>query len=66
MNGFDSLMNESNFTFKRGQKIKFTNSRGDVQTGSYVMASSASGYIVLNVGGAHGRAQVVHTNSIIA
>lgn len=62
--GFDSLMNESRYTYKRGQTIKYTDRFGKEQKGKYVMASSAEGYIVLNAGGPHGRPVVVHEDSI--
>lgn len=46
----DSLLNEMKLDFKRGQKISYRNHLGQVQHGTYVMASSAEGYIVLNRG----------------
>jgi len=65
MIGFDSLMNESKYNLKRGQIIKYRDARGEVRRGRYVMAGSADGYIVLNVGGRYGRPAVVPVSKII-
>jgi hypothetical protein len=46
----DSLLNEMKLDFKRGQKISYKDNRGGISHGTYVMASSAEGYIVLDRG----------------
>lgn len=61
----DSLLNEMKLDFKRGQRIKFTDHRGDVRVGKYVMASSAEGYIVLDMGGNYGTPKVIPIDKII-
>lgn len=59
----DSLINETKLNFKRGQKIKYISTGGEYRTGTYVMASSAEGYVVLDRG--NGQPVVVATNRII-
>lgn len=49
--------------FKRGQKIKYIASGGEHKTGTYVMASSAEGHVVLDRG--NGQPVVVAINRII-
>lgn len=61
----DSLLNEIKLDFKRGQRIKFTDHRGDVRVGKYVMAGSAEGYIVLDMGGNYGTPKVVPITAIV-
>lgn len=46
----DSLLNEMKLNFKRGQKISYRKVNGEIGHGTYVMASSAEGYIVLDRG----------------
>ena len=46
----DSLLNETKLDFKHGQRIKYFDSLGRVKFGTYVMASSAEGYVVLDKG----------------
>ncbi len=46
----DSLLNEMKLDFKRGQTIKYFNHIGKIKFGTYVMASSAEGYVVLDKG----------------
>lgn len=64
MNGILSLMNETG-DYARGQRITFVDRFGKKSTGKYVMASSADGYVVLNMGGRHGTPAVVAISSII-
>jgi len=59
----DSLLNEMKLNFKRGQKIKYIASGGEHRTGTYVMASSVEGYVVLDRG--NGQPIVVPLNKII-
>lgn len=59
----DSLLNEMKYNFKRGQRIKYIASGGAYKTGTYVMASSAEGYVVLDRG--NGQPVVVAINRII-
>jgi len=61
----DSILNETKLNFKRGQRIKFADHRGEIRVGKYVMASSAEGYIVLNMGGVYGTPKVVPISSIV-
>lgn len=62
--GLDSLLNESKMDFKRGQRIKFMD--GDkIKVGKYVMASSADGYIVLNMGGKYVTPKVVPVDKVV-
>lgn len=65
MNGINSLLNEAKYSFKRGQRIKYIDRFGKECRGTYVMASSADDYVVLNVGGAYGRPAVVHIDAIV-
>lgn len=58
-------MNEMKLSFKRGQRIRFYDRFGNIKTGTYVMASSQEGYVVLNMGGKHGTPYVCNINSII-
>lgn len=60
----DSLLNEMKLNFKRGQKIGYRGVNGEIKHGTYVMASSAEGYIVLNIGGRHGIPKVVPLSAI--
>lgn len=62
--GLNSLLNEMKLPFKRGQKISFKTRDGKIQHGKYVMASSADGYIVVNIGGRHGTPKVVPLSAI--
>ena len=48
--------------FKRGQKISYKDTKGVVRHGTYVMASSAEGYIVLDRG--NGQPVVVALSAI--
>lgn len=64
----DSLLNEmklqdKGYNFKRGQKIKYIASGGQYKIGTYVMASSAEGHVVLDRG--NGQPVVVAINRII-
>lgn len=59
----DSLLNETKLDFKRGQMIKYIASGGQHKSGTYVMASSADGYVVLDRG--NGQPVVVAINRII-
>ena len=59
----ESLLNEMKLDFKRGQKIKYIASGGEHKTGTYVMASSAEGHVVLDRG--NGQPVVVAINRII-
>ena len=61
----DSLLNETKLNFKRGQRIKFYDHKGELRAGKYLMASSAEGYIVLDMGGAYGTPKVVAVDSIV-
>ena len=61
----DSLLNEAKLNFKRGQRIKFYTPTGKLRAGKYVMASSAKGYVVLDMGGEYGTPQVVPISSIV-
>jgi len=62
--GIDSLLNEVKMPFKRGQKISYKTNDGKVGHGTYVMASSVDGYVVLNTGGRHGTPKVVPLTAI--
>ena len=53
------------YLYKRGQRIKFTDHRGDVRVGKYVMAGSAEGYVVLDMGGSYGTPKVIPIDKII-
>lgn len=61
----DSLLNEMKLNFKRGQQIKWIDVRGQERKGTYVMASSAEGYIVVNAGGHYGIPAVVPIDKIV-
>lgn len=61
----DSLLNEMKLDFKRGQRIKFYTPTGELRAGKYVMASSAEGYVVLDMGGQYGTPKVVPISSIV-
>lgn len=61
----DSLLNETKLDFKRGQRIKFVDPKGKTQVGKYVMASSAEGFVVLDMGGNYGTPKVVAISSIV-
>lgn len=50
--------------FKRGQKISYKAINGDIKHGTYVMASSAEGYIVINTGGQYGIPKVIPLSAI--
>mgnify|MGYP007040117562 CR=1 FL=1 len=63
MNGIQSIMNELKYSFKRGDKIKYTDRFGKLCKGTYVMASSADGYLVLNRG--NGQPVVIPVEKII-
>lgn len=58
----DSLLNEMKLDFKRGQKISYRRHNGSIGHGTYVMASSAEGYIVLDRG--NGQPAVVPLSAI--
>lgn len=60
----ESLLNEMKLNFKRGQRIKFYTPTGEIRAGSYVMAGSAEGYIVLNMGGKYGTPKVIPISAI--
>lgn len=64
IDGISSLLNESKLDFRRGQKISYRGTNGEIKHGTYVMASSAEGYIVLNIGGRHGTPKVVPLSAI--
>lgn len=65
--GIDSLLNEAKLSFTRGQLIRFYDGDDNVvMRGRYVMASSAEGYIVLNMGGRHGTPKVIPISKIIS
>lgn len=53
-------------TFKRGQRIVWQGHMGGLLGGNYVMKSSAEGYIVVDMGGKYGKAQVVDVDSIVS
>lgn len=61
----DSLLNETKLDFKRGQRIKFYDHKGELRAGKYIMASSAEGYIVLDMGGNYGTPKVVPISSVV-
>ena len=61
----DSILNEIKMDYKRGQRITYRTPRGEVARGSFVMASSADGCIVVNTGGRYGVARVVNIRDII-
>jgi heptaprenylglyceryl phosphate synthase len=63
MDGINSLLNENKFSYTRGDKIKYLDKFHKLQQGTYVMASSAEGYIVLDIG--HGVPKVVHIDNVI-
>ena len=63
MNGINSLLNESKLDFKRGQKIRYWDRFGNVKKGTYALASSAEGYVVLDTG--KGQPHVCPIKSII-
>ncbi len=65
MNGINSLLNQNKNPYHRGDRIKFIGHDGKMRQGTYVMASSLDGAIVLNMGGRHGTPQVVDLNSVI-
>lgn len=61
----DLLLNEMKLDFKRGQRIKFYDHKGELRAGKYIMAGSAEGYVVLNMGGAYGTPKVVPITAIV-
>jgi hypothetical protein len=63
----DSILNEMKLdpSFKRGAVVWFKVPGGKASHGKFVMAASAPGYIVLNMGGAHGTPKVVSLDSVL-
>ena len=61
----DSILNEMKLDFRRGDRIKFYTPTGELRVGKYVMASSAEGYVVLDMGGQYGTPKVVPISSIV-